>query len=122
MEKNVLTTKDKKKDLQREKLLNGKRPTWARLNINTFYLFDNIHFIFYLTLLGIVYIGNSHFAMKTVKEIKEAQSELERMNWENNSKKSKLTYERMQSELTDKVRPLGLVELEESPHKIIIEK
>ncbi|MCH2044675.1 MAG: hypothetical protein MK212_11205 [Saprospiraceae bacterium] len=126
MAKNVLKSesggeKEEKKPVK--KRLNKKRsPVWSNLNINTFYLFDNLHFIFYLAFLGIVYIANSHFAVNTIKEIKHIQRELEKISWESNSKKSVLMYESTQSKLIDKVHPLGLRKLKDRPYKIVVEE
>lgn len=126
MAKNVLKSggeeeKEEKKPVKK-KLTKKRSPIWSNLNINTFYLFDNLHFIFYLAFLGIVYIANSHFAVNTIKEIKQIQRELEKISWESNSKKSELMYESMQSKLIDKVHPLGLRKLEDRPYKIVVEE
>jgi hypothetical protein len=89
------------------------------LNMTAFYLFNNIHFIFYLAFLGIIYIANSHYAVQTIKEIKVLQSELRKVSWESNSKKSDLMYQSMESNVAAKVAKLGLEELETNPKKII---
>ncbi len=89
------------------------------LNMTAFYLFNNIHFIFYLAFLGVIYIANSHHAVQTIKEIKELQSELKEISWESNSKKSDLMYQSMESNVSHKVHHLGLKELKTTPKKII---
>lgn len=89
------------------------------LNMTAFYLFNNIHFIFYLAFLGIIYIANSHYAIQTIKEIDSLQKELRKVSWESNSKKSDLMYQSMESNVAAKVDKLGLKELETNPKKII---
>ncbi len=89
------------------------------LNMTAFYLFNNVHFIFYLAFLGIIYIANSHYAVQTIKEIKLIQEELRSTSWESNSKKSDLMYQSMESVVSEKVKHLGLKELERNPKKII---
>jgi hypothetical protein len=92
------------------------------LNMTAFYLFNNIHFIFYVAFLGIIYIANSHYAVETIKEIKGLQKELKTTSWESNSKKSELMYQSMESIVSQKVHHLGLRELEDNPKKIIDKK
>ena len=92
------------------------------LNMTAFYLFNNIHFIFYLAFLGIIYIANSHYAVETIKEIKILQAELKKTSWESNSKKSDLMYQSMEANVSKKVHHLGLKELKTTPKKIIDKK
>lgn len=94
-------------------------PFMAGLNMSAFYLFNNIHFIFYLAFLGIIYIANSHYAVQTIKEIKNIQSDIKAISWESNSKKSDLMYQSMESIVAKKVARLGLEELQTNPNKII---
>jgi len=89
------------------------------LNMTAFYLFNNVHFIFFLAFLGIIYIANSHYAVETIKEIKGLQSELKSLSWESNSKKSDLMFQSMESNVAKRVHHLGLRELETTPKKII---
>lgn len=97
-----------------------KQPAFMNgLNMSAFYLFNNIHFIFYLAFLGIIYIANSHYAVQTIKEIKDIQKELRSISWESNSKKSDLMYQSMESIVAKKVKKMGLEELETNPKKII---
>jgi len=87
--------------------------------MTAFYFFNNIHFIFYVAFLGIIYIANSHYAVQTIKEIKVIQADLKSISWESNSKKSDLMYQSMESIVAQKVKRLGLEELETKPKKII---
>lgn len=98
-----------------------KRPSalMSGFSMTGFYLFNNIHFIFYLAFLGIIYIANSHYAVQTIKEITSLQKELRKVIWESNSKKSDLMYQSMESNVAKKVSKLGLKKLETNPKKII---
>lgn len=98
-----------------------RAPIFGSLNISAFYLFKNIHFIFYLALLGVIYIANSHYAIQTIKEIKIIQKDLKKISWESNSKKSDLMRLSMQSRVADKVYHLGLRDLDTKPEKVVIE-
>lgn len=102
----------KKKKLKRASLFG---------NFNgAFVVFDNIYFIFYLGFLGIVYIANSHYALKTVKEIRIIQAQLQKISWESNWRKSELMLESMETRVKPKVLHLGLTSLDENPKKIIL--
>lgn len=97
-----------------------KQPAFMNgLNMSAFYLFNNIHFIFYLAFLGVIYIANSHYAVQTIKEIKIIQRELKKVSWESNSKNSDLMYQSMESVVAKKVKKMGLEELTTNPKKII---
>ncbi|MCP4440541.1 MAG: hypothetical protein GY810_16470 [Aureispira sp.] len=96
-----------------------RAPLFGSLNISAFYLFKNIHFIFYLAFLGVIYIANSHYAIQTIKEIKIIQKDLKKISWESNSKKSHLMRLSMQSKVADKVHHLGLRNLKTKPEKVV---
>ena len=106
---------------RKKKRRNGLPPIFGSLHISAFYIFKNVHFIFYLAFLGILYIANSHYAVKTIKEIKVLQVELEKISWESNARKSELMFESMQSRVANKVEHLGLKTLEGKPKKIEVE-
>lgn len=103
---------------RRRKKKGGEGQLFGSLNISAYYVFKNIHYIFFLAFLGILYIANSHYAVKTIKEIKEIQADLEKVSWESNARKSELMYESMQSRVVEKVGHLGLKPIEGKPKKI----
>ena len=74
-----------------------------------------------MAFLGVIYIANSHYALKVIKEIKSIQSDLQKTSWESNSIKSDLMYESMQSRVLEKVGHMGLKTLSGKPKKIEIE-
>jgi hypothetical protein len=97
-----------------------RKPAYlSGLNMSAFYIFNNIHFIFYLAFLGVIYIANSHYAVETIKDIKSLQADLRAVSWESNSKKSDLMFQSMESVVALKVNHLGLLELETNPKKLI---
>lgn len=91
-------------------------------NISAYYIFKNINFIFFLAFLGIIYIANSHYAVKVIKEIKEKQQILEKTSWESNTLKSELMYESMQSRIMEKVNDLNLKPISGKPKIIVVDK
>ena len=91
-------------------------------NISAYYIFKNINFIFFLAFLGIIYIANSHYAVKVIKEIKQEQQALEKISWDSNAKKSELMYESMQSRSMEKVDNLNLKPISGKPKIIVVDK
>ena len=90
--------------------------------LNFTFLTKNMWFIAYLTLLGIIYVANSHQTAKTIMEIKRLKEQTKNSAWESNSRKSELMFNSMQSEVAKKTSPMGVHELTERPHKIVLEK
>lgn len=88
------------------------------LAIDEHQLVRNLPFFFFLTFLGVIYIANAQFAIRTVKEISRLQEQLKREGWDSNSRKSELMYESMQSRIAEKVFVLGLRTLSDKPKKI----
>lgn len=95
---------------------------FGNVNSGSFFIFDNIYFFFYLGFLALVYIANNNYAIATVKEIRQIQTQLQKISWESNSRKSELMIESMEPRVQPKVQHLGLKPLEESPKKILLKE
>ena len=83
---------------------------------------DNLPFMIFLAFLGIIYIANSRFAEKKVRDIQVYQQEIKELNYEYMSIKSELMQSSMQSEVARKVKQSGLRELTDKPIKIVVNK
>lgn len=81
-------------------------------------LIQNLRFYTFMFFLALIYIANQNAAVKTIRNIGKAREELKSISWENNSIKSQLMYNCMQSQISDKVQSLGLQPLETAPHKV----
>ncbi len=79
-------------------------------------------FILFLVGLGLVHVGNTHFAERTIRKINKKEKELKELRWESMTLKSNLMYERKQSELAEKLKATGIEELKEPPKKIVVSK
>jgi len=79
---------------------------------------QNLPFIFFIGIIGICYIANSHYAEKNVREIDQIEKQLNELRWEYMTTKSQLEYLSKQSEVAAMVEPTGLKELREPPKKI----
>jgi hypothetical protein len=78
--------------------------------------------ILFVMVLGLIYIGNTHHAEKTVRQINDIQSEVEDLRADYTTLKSDLMFSSKQSEVARKVKAFGLQESLTPPHKIVVER
>ena len=78
--------------------------------------------IFFVIALGLVYIGNTHYAEQTVRKINMMQIEVEDLRADYTTLKSDLMFSSKQSEVARKVRPFGLKESLTPPFKVVVEE
>lgn len=83
---------------------------------------QNGFFILFLVGLGLIHVGNTHLAERTIRKINKTEKELQELRWESMTLKSNLMYERKQSELAKKLKATGIEELKEPPKKIVVGK
>jgi len=78
-------------------------------------------YIFFLTLVALLYIANSYYAERTIRDIDKVTKELKTLRTEYISGKSELMFVSKQSEVAKAVAWQGLKESVEAPKKIIVE-
>lgn len=78
--------------------------------------------ILFVMALGLFYIGNTHYAEKTVRRINAVQSEVEDLRADYTTLKSDLMFASKQSEVARRVESFGLKESLTPPHKIVVEE
>jgi hypothetical protein len=78
--------------------------------------------VVYLTAIGIFYIGNSHYAEKTIRKIDRLQVEVEDLRADYTTLKAQTMFASKQSEVARSVKPLGLKESLKPPYKIKVKK
>ena len=78
--------------------------------------------IIFLMVLGLIYISNTHYAEKTVRQINAVQSDVEDLRADFTTLKSDLMFASKQSEVARRVKSLGLEESVNPPIKIIVDK
>ena len=76
----------------------------------------------FIVLIGLFYIGNSHYADKTNRKITKLEREVEDLRADYTTLKSDYMFSSKQSEVAKKVKELGLFESQEPPYKIEIRK
>jgi hypothetical protein len=78
--------------------------------------------ILFVMILGLLYIGNTHHAEKTVRKINNIQAEVEDLRADYTTLKSDLMFSSKQSEVAKRVRAYGLKESLTPPYKVVVEK
>jgi hypothetical protein len=81
---------------------------------------EMLPFLLFLSLLGMLYIGNSHMAMKNIRNIDKLNKEVKELSWEYKSMKADLMFKSKLTEVAKKVDTLGIKTLTEPPRKIVI--
>lgn len=81
-----------------------------------------VPYVLYFTCLGLFYIGNNHYAEKTIRKINRLDEEVEDLRANYTTLKADYMFESKQSEVAKRVKKLGLEESETPPHKIIVEE
>jgi hypothetical protein len=78
--------------------------------------------IFFIIILGVFYIGNTHWVERTVRKIDKLQTEVDELRADYTSLKADYMFASKQSEVAKKVKSKGLRESKTPPYKIIIHK
>lgn len=81
---------------------------------------DMLPYLVFLCVLGMIYIANSHMAMKNIRDIDRLSREVKELSWEYKSLKSDLMFKSKLTEVAKKVDTLGVKELIEPPKKIVV--
>jgi cell division protein FtsL len=81
---------------------------------------DMLPFLIFLCVLIMIYIANSHMAVKNIRKIDQLNKEVKELNWEYKSLKAELMFKSKLTEVANKVDTLGLKELIAPPKKIIV--
>eukprot|EP01132_Coremiostelium_polycephalum_P019868 gene19868-23625_t len=66
-----------------------------------------------------LYIANSHMAVKNIRSIDKLNKEVKEQSWEYKSLKAELMFKSKLTEVARKVDTLGIKELTEPPKKIV---
>ncbi|HEY9487087.1 MAG TPA: FtsL-like putative cell division protein [Chryseosolibacter sp.] len=78
--------------------------------------------ILFVLVLGLIYIGNTHYAEQTVRKINLIQVEVEDLRADYTTLKSDLMFSSKQSEVARKVKAFGLKESLNPPYKVVVKK
>ena len=78
--------------------------------------------ILFVLVLGLIYIGNTHYAEQTVRKINLMQVEVEDLRADYTTLKADLMFSSKQSEVARKVKAFGLKESLIPPYKVVVEE
>ena len=78
--------------------------------------------ILFLTFLGIIYIGNIHYAEKNIRKVNRLKREVDDLRADYTTIKAEYMLQSKQSEVASKVAKQGLAEGSVPPYKIVVEK
>lgn len=81
---------------------------------------EMLPFLIFLSVLCMLYIANSHMAVKNIRNIDKLNKEVKELSWEYKSLKADLMFKSKLTEVAKKVDTLGIKELTEPPRKIVI--
>ena len=81
---------------------------------------EMLPFLLFISFLCMLYIANSHMAMKNIRSIDKLNKEVKELSWEYKSLKADLMFKSKLTEVAKKVDTLGIKELTEPPKKIMI--
>lgn len=74
----------------------------------------------FLMLILLTYIGNNHYAERTHRKIQRLESELEDLRADYTTLKADYMFSSKQSEVARKVQPMGLIESQQPPIKLVL--
>ncbi len=81
-----------------------------------------VPYVLFLTALGLFYIGNTHYAEKTVRKIDRLKVEVEDLRADYTTLKSDYMFASKQSEVAKSVKKSGIVESVRPPFKIVVKE
>lgn len=83
---------------------------------------NNLPFLLFVAMLGVLHVANSHMAESKVRQINLLEKEIKELRWMYMTSKSELMYKSKQSEVAKMVEELGLYELKQAPYIIKIDE
>jgi len=78
----------------------------------------NLPFLIFIAMLALIYIANTYYAEKTVKEIEKIKVEIKELRFQYTTTKSTLMYYSKQTEIARRALKFGLKETTIPPYKI----
>lgn len=81
---------------------------------------EMLPFLLFISFLCMLYIANSHMAVKNIRSIDKLNKEVKELSWEYKSLKADLMFKSKLTEVAKKVDTLGIKELTAPPKKIIV--
>jgi len=90
--------------------------------LGTDIIFMNLPYLFFLALLGVIYISNTHSAEAKLRKVELLKTEIKEAKWEYINIQQKIMHGSTQTELQNKMRASDLNENRSIPKKIIVDR
>jgi hypothetical protein len=81
---------------------------------------EMLPFLLFISFLCMLYIANSHMAVKNIRDIDKLSKEVKELSWEYKSLKADLMFKSKLTEVAKKVDTLGIKVLTVPPKKLIV--
>ena len=78
----------------------------------------NLSFFVFLGILALIYIANTHYSEKRIRQIQQLEAELKQYRWESTDLETTVKYNMKQSEIANDVKELGVAPTKAKPKKI----
>lgn len=97
---------------------------WAGISDLVSYssLMRHILFLFFLVLIALFHIANTHYAERTTRKIDKKEKVVKELKWEYTTIMSELMYNSKQSMVAENLKETGLQESLISPKKVVKQK
>lgn len=79
-------------------------------------------FVLYVALIGMIYIGNRHFAEKNIRDIDKLSKEVKELNWDYKVAKAELAFKSTLTEVAKRVDTLGVRESIQPAQKLVVKE
>lgn len=99
----------------------SSRTKFSLSNSSAKLVLQNLPFVFFLGFLATLYIANAHYAEKKIRDIQLLQQEVKDLKREYNSLEAEIMVHSRRSELSKRVKPLGLRQSPVRPKKIVVQ-
>lgn len=97
---------------QNKKATTSIRSKWAE------WIFVNLPYVCFLTLLAVIYIYNAHTSERSLREIDALQKEVKDYRWQYMDLKNELIYGSTQSQLAEDLKGLGIKKMGKVPIRL----
>ena len=79
-------------------------------------------FVLYMALIGMIYIGNRHFAEKNIRDIDKLSKEVKELNWDYKVAKAELAFKSTLTEVAKRADTLGVRESIQPAQKLVVKE
>ena len=83
-------------------------------------IFNKLLYILFIGFLAMIYIANSHFSERRIREIQVLQDDIKELRWEYMTLAAENRVKAQRSQMADRFAVLGLKPFERSPYKLVV--